>query len=459
MGERSRILLVDDDPNHLRLLAIRLQRAGYEVETAPNGKKAISVLPTFRPHLVVTDVRMEEMDGLSLFDAIHSQQATLPVVMLTAHGTIPDAVAATQRGVFAYLTKPFQSEELLTVVQRALRAGASAVSEQHKDGTAQWRSAIITRSPAMETLLAAAFKVAKTSANVLIQGGSGTGKELLAKAIHKASNRAKEPFVPVNCTAIPEAMFESELFGHQKGSFTGAFRDRPGLLQAAHGGTLFLDEIGDMPLDFQAKMLRALQEREFRPVGTTQTLKVDLRVISATNKNLEAAVAARDFREDLYYRLNVVALDMPPLAERREDIALLAEHFLGEIKARDGSEATAARSFSPEAMEVLLAAPWPGNVRQLRNVVEQCAVLCSSSLISATLVHNALRAKERALLSFEEARDRFELDYLIRLLQLSDGNVAQAARIAERSRSEFYRLIRKHGLDPEMFRRSTGEDH
>jgi two-component system response regulator GlrR len=448
--DSARILIVDDDVKLLRLLAIRLQRAGWLTETAESGRQALSAVPRFRPHAVVTDVRMSGMDGMALFDAIHSQHPTLPVIILTAHGTIPDAVGAAQRGVFAYLTKPFDSEQLTATISKALRASGSPAVESREDNA--WRAEIVTRSPLMESLLGAARKVAQTDSSILIQGESGTGKELFARAVHRASRRNAQPFVAVNCTAIPEALFESEFFGHRKGAFTGASDSRVGLIQSADGGTLLLDEIGDMPLAFQAKLLRALQEREVRPVGATDAVSVDVRVIASSHQDLELAVSERRFREDLYYRVNVVTLEIPPLAARREDIPLLAAHFLGAVRAKLSDTAVAVTGFSAEAVELLVSAPWPGNIRQLRNVVEQCVVLANTPLIPAALVQAALRSKPREFLPFAQARDQFEFEYLVNLLQMTQGNVAQAARLADRNRSEFYKLLRKHELNPQAFR-------
>ncbi len=451
-SEAARILIVDDDVRLLRLLAIRLRRAGFDIESAESARQALAVLPRFRPQVVVTDMRMSGMDGMALFNTLQLQQPTLPVIILTAHGTIPDAVDAAQRGVFAYLTKPFEADALTQVINRALRvAGVSLPGAATND--ASWRQGIVTRSPAMEALLAQARRVAQSDASVLLQGESGTGKELLARAIHNASRRAAKPFVAVNCTAIPEALFESEVFGHRKGSFTGATESRTGLVQSAHEGTLLFDEIGDMPMPFQAKFLRTLQEREVRPVGSSEATPVDVRVISATHHDLETAVRERRFREDLFYRLNVVRLEIPSLAQRREDIPLLASHFLQAIRSRLGEVVVEVSGFSHDALELLVSAPWPGNVRQLRNVVEQCVVLATTPLIPAGLVQNALRDKPREFLPFARARDNFEFDYLVNLLQMTQGNVAQAARLAERNRSEFYKLLRKHQLEPQAFRR------
>ena len=319
----------------------------------------------------------------------------------------------------------------------------------------EWRRELVTRSPVMEELLCQARLVADSGASVLIRGASGTGKEMLAKAIHRASERRDQPFVAFNCAAIPETLMESELFGYAKGAFTGAARDTPGLFQAAHGGTLLLDEIGDMPASLQAKLLRVLQERQVRPVGSTRSVPVDVRVISATHRDLEEEVRAGRFREDLFYRLNVVVLDIPPLADRREDIPLLASHFLSRLR---GASRKQVEGFAPDAMELLVSAPWPGNVRQLANVVEQAFALTTTPLIPATLVQRALRSQPADLPSLEEARADFEREYLSRLLKITQGNVSQAARLADRNRTDFYKLLRRHQLDPALFKPADGLD-
>ena len=451
MSEQPRkILAVDDDPDLLRLLAIRLKSAGYDVTAVESAEKALAQLSVARPHLVVTDLRMSGMDGMALFDAIHQTQPTLPVIILTAHGTIPDAVAATKRGVFGYLTKPFDAQALLEEVGRALAAGGAAGAEPPAGGD-EWRAAIITRNPAVENVLAKARLVAATDASVFIVGESGTGKELLAQAIHNASARRERAFVAINCGAMPEQLLESELFGHVKGAFTGAMRDHKGLFQTADQGTLFLDEIGDMPLPLQVKLLRVLQERQVRPVGATQSIDVDVRVISATNRDIETEMTAGRFREDLYYRLNVVALKLPSLAERREDIPLLANHFLAALAKKYNKTIN---SISPEALELLVSATWPGNVRQLYNVIEQSAALCSTPLIPVALVQQAIQHQQSEFASFEQARKQFERDYLTRLLKITAGNVSQAAKLAQRNRTEFYKLLQRHELDPAIFKAS-----
>jgi two-component system response regulator GlrR len=438
------VLIVDDDPDLLKLLAIRLAAANYQVLTADSAETALNQLAMARPSAVITDLRMSGMDGMALFEQIHATNPSMPVIILTAHGTIPDAVAATQRGVFGYLTKPFDGKALLKELEKAVRLSSSPA-----EGDAAWRKGIITQSPLMEDVLSKAQLVAAGDASVLIQGESGTGKELLARAIHDASPRRDYPFVAVNCGAIPEQLLESELFGHVKGSFTGAIRDYPGLFQVAAGGTLFLDEIGDMPLPLQVKLLRVLQERQVRPVGSAHTLPIDVRVISATHRDLHAEIAAGSFREDLYYRLNVVAISIPPLSQRREDIPLLANYFL-DVLARKYSKDIS--SFSPDAMELLVGSSWPGNVRQLHNVVEQTVALCTMPIIPTTLMDDAIHKQAQDMDSFDEARRRFERDYLVQTLKITAGNVTQAARLAKRNRTEFYKLLQRHQLNPAQFK-------
>ncbi|MCE1242616.1 sigma 54-interacting transcriptional regulator [Oryzomicrobium sp.] len=443
------ILVVDDEPDLLRLIGLRLTAAGYTVQSAASGEAALALFDAHagaRPRLVVTDLKMGGMDGLALFDALQKRAPGLPVIVLTAHGTIPDAVEAVQRGVFGFIPKPFEGSTLLAEVERALALSALPPAAA---GGGDWREGIIAVGPAMRTVLERAELVAATDAPVLVLGASGSGKEVLAQAIHRAGPRAARPFVAINCAAIPEHLLESELFGHRKGAFTGAAYDHKGLFQQAEGGTVFLDEIGDMPLILQAKLLRVLQEREVRPVGAAASVPVDVRVISATHRNLEQAIAEGRFREDLYYRLNVVSLVLPLLSERREDIPALARHFLQQAAQRYGRPVS---GFAPEALELLVAAPWPGNVRQLQNAVAQAVALTPSGVVPAERVREALRDEPVALTPLDEAKLAFERDYLVRLLKLTAGNVTQAARLAERNRTEFYRLLERHSLDPKHFK-------
>ncbi|MBL8529118.1 MAG: sigma 54-interacting transcriptional regulator [Burkholderiales bacterium] len=446
------MLVVDDDAPLLRLISLRLREEGYGVVAAESGERALGLIAMKLPNVVLTDLQMSGMDGLALFEAIHRDYPSLPVIILTAHGTIPDAVAATTRGVFGFLTKPFEARTLLGEVERALRVSGSATATLAASPERAWRDEIVTRSPAMEEVLQQAKMVSTTDASVFIHGESGTGKELLARAIHRASRRGEREFVAVNCGAIPEPLLESELFGYVKGAFTGAVRDHKGLFQAANGGTLFLDEIGDMPLALQVKLLRVLQERQVRPVGAVTSVPIDVRVVSASHRNLQDEMKAGRFREDLYYRLNVVSLSLPPLAQRREDIPLLASHFLQQLAERYGKDVV---SLAPDALELMLCASWPGNVRQLFNVVEQTVALSVTPLVPASLVQRALQQAAANLSSLDEAKRRFERDYLVQLLKMTRGNVSQAARLAKRNRSDFYSLLARHELDPGQFKSSV----
>ena len=440
---KGKILLVDDDPGLLRLLSIRLRAEDYDVEAVDSAENALAVLGRFRPDLVITDLRMDKMDGIGLLKEVQTRMPGLRVLIITAHGTIPDAVTATQGGAFGFLTKPIDKDELIETVERAMEmSGASDVEED-------WAADIITRNQKLKEILAQAKMVAATDARVLINGESGTGKELLAKAIHRASARADKPFVAINCSAMAENLLESELFGHEKGAFTGATRAHKGLFQAAEGGTLLLDEIGDMPMRLQVKLLRVLQENQVRPVGSTEAIKVDVRVISATHRDLQDMMREGSFREDLFYRLNVVNVVLPTLDERREDIPLLVSHFLQQI-AREADQER--KVYAPEAVELLVEAEWPGNVRQLYNIVRQNVALSRSPVISGELVQSSLGEHGGKLPSFSEARDEFTRNYLSQILQITPGNVSQAARLAKRNRTDFYKLLARHDLNPDAFK-------
>ena len=438
----ARLLLVDDDPSLLKLLGMRLSSEGFLVTTAASGPEALKLLNRETFDLVISDLRMDEMDGMALFTEIQRLKPGMPVIILTAHGSIPDAVAATRQGVFSFLTKPVDRDALYKAIDEALAQRAPGSDNA-------WSEAIVTRSPLMLRLLEQARMVAQSDVSVLINGQSGTGKEVLAQAIHAASPRAANAFIAINCGALPEQLLESELFGHAKGAFTGAVSSREGLFQAAEGGTLFLDEIGDMPQALQVKLLRVLQERKVRPLGSNRDLDINVRIISATHRDLPKAMEKKEFREDLYYRLNVVSLKLPALHERAEDIPLLAGHLLKQAAER---HKPFVRSFSTDALRRLMAASWPGNVRQLVNVIEQCVALTSAPVISDALVEQALAGENTALPTFAEARNQFELNYLRKLLQMTRGNVTNAARLAGRNRTEFYKLLSRHELDAADFK-------
>ena len=443
MPSKGRILLVDDDPGLLRLLSIRLRAENYDVEAVESAHKALASVSRFGPDLVITDLRMDKMDGIGLLKELQTRSPGLRVVIITAHGTIPDAVLATQSGAFGFLTKPIDKDELMVTVERALKVSGSI------DVKKGWASEIITRNQAMKEILQQAKMVAATDARVLITGESGTGKELLAKAIHNASPRHDQPFVAINCGAMAENLLESELFGHEKGAFTGATSSHDGLFRAADGGTLMLDEIGDMPLRLQVKLLRVLQENQVRPVGSTKAMHIDVRIISSTHRNLQNLMKESRFREDLYYRLNVVNIQLPVLDDRREDIPLLVANFLQVIGNEAGQER---KVYAPEAVEMLVTAEWPGNVRQLYNIVRQNVALSRSPVISAELVQRSLGEHAGKLASFSDARDEFTRNYLSQILQITTGNVSQAARLAKRNRTDFYKLLARHELNPDQFK-------
>jgi two-component system response regulator GlrR len=442
LQRKARILVVDDDPGLLRLLTIRLRAENYDVEAVENGVQALAAVSRFRPDLVISDLRMDQLDGIGLLKELQNRWPGLKLILLTAHGTIPDAVQATQMGAFGFLTKPVEKQELLDQVQKALKISGFVDSDQ------DWRSDLITRSPLMEEKLAQAHMVAGTDARVLITGESGSGKELLARAIHKASPRRNRPFVAINCSAMAENMLDSELFGHTKGAFSGASGDHRGLFQTAEGGTLLLDEIGDMPMRLQLKLLRLLQENVIRPIGSTATIPTNVRVLSSAHSDLQQLLAGGQFREDLYYRLNVVHIEMPALNRRREDIPLLVAHFLAEIARESGTR----KIYAPEAVELLATSDWPGNVRQLQNVVRQNVALAQASIIPVELVQQSIGGTQGKLPSFDEARDEFTRSYLSQILQITGGNVSQAARLAKRNRTDFYKLLGRHLLVPDDFK-------
>ena len=447
---RATVLIVDDDPGLLQLLKIRLEAFGYTTLSAASGNEAQGILETQAVDVLVTDLRMEPMDGMALFERVHERWPGIPVIMLTAHGTIREAVDATHSGIFAFLTKPVDKDELQSTLKKAtaqIRPGAT------REPAAEGR--LLTRSARMFELLEEARLYSESDVNILVTGESGTGKELLADSIHNWSSRAGRSFVAINCSAIPQELLESELFGYVKGAFTGANQNREGLFTTADGGTVLLDEIGDMPYSLQAKLLRVLQEGQIRPVGGREDIPIDIRVISATHVDLASSIAEKRFREDLYYRLNVVNLHIPPLRERLEDIPLLTEHFLNAIAARTGKPR---KTVSPQALSLLLSYDWPGNIRQLENVMERLFALCSGPIISDTLTRQSLPSDSQPRIhSLSDARKDFERRYLSQLLTATRGNMTQAAELAGRNRSDFHKLVKRHELNPAVFRDTEDE--
>jgi two-component system response regulator GlrR len=436
---RARILAVDDDPGLLRLLTIRLRAENYEVEAVENGVQALAAAARFRPDLVISDLRMDEMDGITLLKELQSRWPGLRVIMLTAHGTIPDAVQATQMGAFGFLTKPVEKHELLTQVEKALKVSGFA------DSGEEWRAPLITRSALMEERLAQAHMVAGTETLVLISGDGGTGKELLARCMHQASPRRAKPFVVVNCNGLDDDVFDVEVYGRAEAAGLKATR---GLWLGAEGGTLLLNDVGQLSQRMQAKLLRALQENMVRPVGSADGVHYNVRIVSTSAEDLQKRVATGDFKEELYYRLNVVHVDLPPLSKRREDISLLVSHFLAELARENGQR----KIYAPEAVELLATTDWPGNVRQLANVVRQTWAVAQTPVIPVELIEQALGGTTGKLHSFDSARDEFTRNYLSQILQITGGNVSQAARLAKRNRTDFYKLLSRHQLVPDDFK-------
>jgi two-component system response regulator GlrR len=450
--DQERILVVDDDEGLLHLLKMRLSAMGFAVTPCTTGQDALAAARRETFDIAVTDLRLRGEDGLDLTEELLRAQSGLPVIILTAHGSIPNAVEAMQRGAFGYLTKPFDDLELKATLDKALSQQRMSREIQRLKSLVKelyGLENVIARSPAMQRLFQQVAQVADSDATILLTGETGTGKEVLARVIHTNSRRSKGPFVAINCAAIPETMFESELFGHIRGAFTSAMAAKKGFFQSATGGTLFLDEIGEMPLSMQVKLLRAVQEREIREVGADYTMKVDVRIIAATNKDLGGAVKAGTFRHDLYYRISVVPLAIPPLRERKDDIPLLAQHFLKQSAKLSKKDV---RGFTPAAMQRLMVYPWPGNVRELENAVEKAVVMCRQDMVSPELLPAMGASPDVTLKPLTEAKEEFERSYLRSVLQLTGGNISRAAQFAGRYRADFYKMLKKYGLHPSMMK-------
>ena len=448
----EKILVVDDDSNLLKLIRLRLELAGYEVATALDEGEAIAQARKEVFDLSIVDLKLVQSDGISLMEEMHSINPAMPVIILTAHGSIESAVEAMRRGAFNYLNKPFDPQELLFQIKRAIENQKLVSEVRRLEGALKERydfKNIIARSEKMRRVLERVSRVAGTYSTVYISGESGTGKEIIAKAIHYASERKNKAFVAINCAAIPETLLESELFGHEKGAFTNAIRTYRGLFAQAHEGTIFLDEIGDMPLSIQAKLLRVLQERKFYPLGSGRAVEVDVRVIVATNKDLEAEVRRGLFREDLFYRIHVVPIDLPPLRKRKEDIPPLAEHFIGEISKRMKKNI---RGISAMAMQKLMLHDWPGNVRELENTIEHAAAITRHDIINEDIILPRKDLPTEPLRPLKEAVEDFKRGYLVRLLEFTKGNVSKSAELAGRYRADFYNLLKKHDVKPEDFK-------
>ncbi len=448
----KKIFVVDDDSNFLKLIRIRLELAGYEVVTALNEDEAIAIAREKIFALSIVDLKLVHRDGISLMQEMHSINPYMPIIILTAHGSIESAVEATKKGAFNFLNKPFDPEELLFQIERAME-NQRLVSEVRKlEGLLKERydfKNIIARSEKMQKVLDLVSRIARTDSTIYISGESGTGKELIAKAIYLASERRDKPFVAINCAAIPETLLESELFGYEKGAFTDAKRNHGGLFAQSHQGTIFLDEIGDMSHSLQAKLLRVLQEKRFYPLGSERPVEVDVRVIVATNKDLEAEVKNGSFREDLFYRIHVVPIDLPPLRDRKEDVPLLAEHLLRKISQRMKKDV---KGLSAMAMQKLMLYEWPGNVRELENIIEHAVAIAQHDIITEEIILPSKDLRAEPLKPLKEAVEDFRRGYLVRLLEFTKGNVSKAAELAGRYRADFYNLLKKHNLKADDFK-------
>jgi two-component system nitrogen regulation response regulator NtrX len=441
-----RVLIIDDEAGIRQALKQVLEYEDLEVRVAASGGEAINLFSEFKPHLVFLDVKMAGLDGLETLTRLRNLDAGPQIVMISGHGTIATAVEATQRGAFDFLEKPLDTDRLLLTVRNAL-AHAELVGENARlRQAAEDRYAMVGDSPALQVVRELIDKVGPTAARVLITGENGTGKELVARAIHAVSPRHDRPLIEVNCAAIPSELIESELFGHMKGSFTGAFADRAGKFEQADGGTLFLDEVGDMSLSAQAKLLRVLQEGVVTRIGGAKPIQVDVRVLAATNKDLEMEIAESRFREDLLYRLNVVPIDVPPLRERLEDVPGLVAHFAEQLGTSAG---VPGKRFAEEAVRRLQTRPWPGNIRELRNAVERALILAPGKVVTAADVDRLLPADLGPKQSLENFRSEAEKGFLVQKLREHDWNITETAKSLQIPRSNLYKKIERYGLNRE----------
>ena len=445
MRKKAKILVVDDEAIIRESLHDWLTDAGYEVLTAEDGSKALEIITGERVGVVIADLVMPGMDGIELMRRAKELNPTIQVIIITAYGSIPTAIAAMREGAYDYIEKPFCPERAELLIEKLL-AHQGLIEENislHERLEERYRfENIIAKSFKMQQVIEVIKIVAKTNATVLITGESGTGKELVARAIHSQSHRRGKPFVAVSCAALPESLLESELFGHEKGSFTGAYAQKRGKFEFANRGTLFLDEIGEMSANIQVHLLRVLEERAFTRVGGNEETRVDVRIISATNKDLKKAVLSGEFREDLYYRLNVVTIELPPLRERREDIPLLAEHFLNKFALENQKEVT---GFSAEAMEFLLSCDWPGNIRELENAIERAVILARGDSIKVDDLPRPSLSPAKSALQDRSLKE-VERNHILRVLTETGGNCSEAARIMGISRTTLYNKVKEYGL-------------
>ena len=446
------ILIVDDDKNMLEVLRFRLESEGYKVTSANMVKDALTMTKDDSFDLAMLDLKIDRNDGIELMQKLHRLSPEMPVIILTAYGTIETAVDAMKHGAYSYLTKPFDRRDLCLQIKngleksslsREIRRLRALVGERYEFEN------IIGKSKKMHEVMEQLSRTAEIDSNVCIYGESGTGKELIAKSLHLLSSRKEKLFVAINCAAIPEGLLEAELFGYEKGAFTGAVRNKKGFFAQADGGTIFLDEISEMSESMQAKLLRVLQEKEFHPLGAEKSIKVDVKIIAATNKNLEDEVKSSNFREDLFYRIHVIPVYIPPLRERKEDIPLLVDHFMKKFA---GNMKKEIKGISTPALQKLLSYEWPGNVRELENSIEYAVAMTTGDIIGEDLILQTKTVEQGELKPLKEAKNEFERKYISNLISLTRGNVSKASRLAGKHRSDFYDLLKKHNLKTADFK-------
>jgi two-component system response regulator GlrR len=449
----TKILLVDDDNNILKVVKMRLEAEGFQVETTENVEKALKMATDIVFDLALVDLKLAGKDGIELMEDLHHINPEMPIIILTAYGTIETAVEAMRKGAYSYITKPFDYPELLLQINNSIEKRMLSKEIKRLRNLVKERYGfenVIGGSKKMEKVLDQVAQAAKTDSSVYIEGESGTGKELIARALHVASLRNDKPFVAVNCAAIPETLLESELFGYERGAFSGADKSKKGLFAQANGGTFFMDEISEMPLSMQVKLLRVLQEREFYPLGGIKTLKVDVRLLSTSNRNILKEVDKGNFREDLFYRIHVIKIKLPSLKERKEDIPLLVNFFLKKFTEKTRKTI---RGFSPDAMQKLILYDWPGNVRELENAIEGAVAMANQDMITADIILQTRKLEIESLKPIKKAKEDFEKKYLTQLIGLTQGNMSKAAELSGKYRADLYELLKKYDLKPADFRK------
>lgn len=449
---KEKILIIDDDASILEVLQMRLKALGYSVSIAKDGDEAKTVLFQNKINLVLVDLRLSEENGIELMGDIIKNYPKLPIIIITAHGSIESAVEAMRRGAYSYIAKPFRNDDLAMQIKNALEKQRLTQEIEYLRNQLDERNnfnPIIGKNKQMLEILELVSRVSKTDCNVIIYGESGTGKELIARAIHQNSNRANGPFIATNCGAIPEGLLENELFGHIRGAYTDAHESKEGLFAQADKGSIFLDEISNTSMIFQIKLLRVLQEREIKPVGSTKNRKINVRIIAASNTDLQKAVSEGTFRDDLFYRIHVMPVYLPPLRQRKDDIPLLATYFITEFCKALKKDPL---GFSPAALQRMLLYDWPGNIRELRNKIEHAAIVANKNNIEPEDIFPERNTTTNVFHSYKDAKERFEREYIENLLKANNGNITNASKMASRYRADIYKLIKKYNINPEDYK-------